>query len=107
MINKINLPNVKINLDEYIADLQRFNGNVVIQTLFVRGTHGNDVLNNTSDEEIESWLQHLKKINPRKTMIYVIDRETPEKNLEKISGAELSLIANKVKALDLDVEYYE
>lgn len=40
-------------------------------------------------------------------MIYVIDRETPEKNLEKISGAELSLIANKVKALDLDVEYYE
>ena len=107
MINKINLPNVKINLDEYIADLQRFNGNVVIQTLFVRGTHGNDVLNNTSDEEIESWLQHLKKINPRKTMIYVIDRETPEKNLEKISAAELSLIANKVKALDLDVEYYE
>ena len=45
--------------------------------------------------------------NYSKTMIYVIDRETPEKNLEKISGAELSLIANKVKALDLDVEYYE
>ena len=39
-------------------------------------------------------------------MIYVIDRETPEKNLEKLSTEEMSRIADKVKALGLNVEFY-
>jgi len=105
-INKVNLPNVKINLEQYIEDLQRFEGQVIIQTLFLRGEHNGKVIDNTTDEEINLWLDHLKKIKPRKTMIYVIDRETPEKNLEKLSAEEMSQIADKVKASGLDVEYY-
>lgn len=106
IINKVNLPNVKINLEQYIADLQRFEGQVIIQTLFLRGEHGGERIDNTTDEEIRLWLQHLKKINPRKTMIYVIDRETPEKNLEKLSSEEMSKIAKRVSDLGLEVEYY-
>lgn len=106
IINKVNLPNVKINLEQYIKDLQRFESQVVIQTLFLRGEHNGEKIDNTTDEEINLWLEHLKKIKPRKTMIYVIDRETPEKNLEKLSSEEMSRIADKVKALGLNVEYY-
>ena len=105
-INKINLPNVKIDIAKYIQCLQRFEGQVIIQTLFLRGKHHNDNIDNTTEEEINLWLEHLKKIKPRKTMIYVIDRETPEKNLEKLSSDEMSKIADKVKALGLNVEYY-
>ncbi len=105
-INKVNLPNVKINLEQYIEDLQRFEGQVIIQTLFLRGEHKGEKTDNTTDEEINIWLEHLKKIKPRKTMIYVIDRDTPEKNLEKLSSDEMSKIADKVKALGLNVEYY-
>ena len=106
IINKVNLPNVKINLEQYIEDLQRFDGQVIIQTLFLRGEHNGQKIDNTTDKEINLWLDHLKKIKPRKTMIYVIDRETPEKNLEKLSTEEMSRIADKVKALGLNVEFY-
>lgn len=106
VINKINLPNVKIDIEKYIQCLQRFEGQVIIQTLFLRGKHHNDNIDNTTEKEINLWLEHLKKIKPRKTMIYVIDRETPEKNLEKLSSEEMSKIADKVKALGLNVEYY-
>ena len=106
VINKINLPNVKIDIEKYIQCLQRFEGQVIIQTLFLRGKHHNDNIDNTTEDEINLWLEHLKKIKPRKTMIYVIDRETPEKNLEKLSSDEMSKIADKVKALGLNVEYY-
>ena len=105
-INKVNLPNVKINLEQYIKNLQRFEGQVIIQTLFLRGEHNGTRIDNTTEDEINLWLGHLKKINPRKTMIYVIDRETPEKNLEKLSTEEMSKIADRVKALGLNVEYY-
>jgi len=105
-INKINLPNVKIDIEQYVKHLQRFEGQVIIQTLFLRGKHSCDAIDNTTDEEINLWLEHLKKIKPRMTMIYVIDRETPEKNLEKLSSEEMSKIADKVKALGLNVEYY-
>ena len=106
IIKKINLPNVNIDLERYIENLQRFDGQVIIQTLFLRGEHNGVKIDNTTEEEINLWLDHLKKINPRKTMIYVIDRETPEKNLEKLSSEELSNIADRVKALGLNVEYY-
>ena len=106
VINNVNLPNVKINLEQYIEDLQRFEGQVIIQTLFLRGKHNGEVIDNTTDEEVNLWLDHLKKIKPRKTMIYVIDRDTPEKNLEKLGTEEMSIIAGKVKALGLDIEYY-
>lgn len=36
-------------------------------------------------------------------MIYAIDRETPEKNLEKLSKDELEKIADKVRILGYDV----
>lgn len=106
IINKVNLPNVKINLERYVSDLQRFESQVIIQTLFLRGEHNGEKIDNTTDEEINLWLEHLKKIKPRKTMIYVIDRETPEKNLVKLSSEEMSKIADKVKALGFNVEYY-
>ena len=105
-INKVNLPNVKIDLEQYIKDLQRFNGQVIIQTLFLRGEHNGQKIDNTTEEEIGLWLGHLQKINPRKTMIYVIDRETPEKNLEKLGKDEMKGIADRVKALGLNVEFY-
>ncbi len=105
-INKIDQPNVNINLEQYINDLQRFDGQVIIQTLLLRGSHDGNVIDNTTEEEIDLWLGHLKKIKPRKTMIYVIDRETPEKNLEKLSGKEMSEIAGKVKKAGLEVEFY-
>lgn len=105
-IKAINKPNVDFNLEEYIKLLQNFKGNLVIQTCFLRGEHNGVKINNTCEEEVALWTEHIKKIKPRKTMIYAIERDTPEKNLEKISYQELEKIATPLRQLGFEVECY-
>lgn len=105
-IKAINKPNVDFDLNEYIKLLQGFKGNLIIQTCFLRGEHNGVKIDNTTEKEVALWVEHIKKINPRKTMIYAIDRETPEKNLEKISQDELERIATPLKQLSFEVECY-
>ena len=42
-------------------------------------------------------------LHPKQIMIYVIDRKTPEENLEKISREEMEIIATPLIAKGYDV----
>lgn len=100
----LNVPNSKsFTVDKLISNLKKFNGNLIIQTLFVRGIHNGHVVDNTTEKEVEGWIRAIQEIKPRQVMIYAIDRETPEKNLEKLSKDELEKIADKVRILGYDV----
>ena len=105
-IKAINQPNVNFDLEKYINTLQEYKGNLIIQTCFLRGEHNGIKIDNTTEKEVSLWIEHIKKINPRKTMIYAIDRETPEKKLEKISLKELEQIAKPLRELGYDIECY-
>ena len=105
-IKSINKPNVDFNLEKYIDTLQEYKGDLIIQTCFLRGEHNGIKIDNTTEKEVELWIEHIKKINPRKIMIYAIDRETPEKKLEKVSQAELEKIADKLRQIGFDVECF-
>lgn len=105
-IKSINKPNVDFDLEKYVERLQDFKGELVIQTCFLRGEHNGLKIDNTTQEEIALWTEYIKKIKPRKTMIYAIERETPEKNLEKISLDELEQIAEPLRQLGFTVECY-
>ncbi len=99
-INLNNQPGARINVEELIENLAGFNGNVIIQTLFVRGTFNGNVIDNTTPEETEAWLEALKRIKPSEVMIYTISRDTPAGGeLRKVPLTELKQIAVKVKAL--------
>jgi wyosine [tRNA(Phe)-imidazoG37] synthetase (radical SAM superfamily) len=93
----------QINVTWLIEHLKRFKGNLIIQTMFLRGKINNSIIDNTTDEEIEAWLNALVEIHPKQVEIYTIDRETPTKNLQKISVEELNSIAKKVKKLGFEV----
>jgi wyosine [tRNA(Phe)-imidazoG37] synthetase (radical SAM superfamily) len=100
-----NQPRVQISAAELIEDLASFNGRVIIQTLFLRGKHGNDILDNTTREEINGWLAALEKIRPSEVMIYTISRDTPEgAELEKVPSAELREIAGLVEKLGIKTQ---
>ena len=86
-----------------IENLKRFNGNLIIQTIFLKGVHRGQIVDNTGEEEVNTWIEVLKEINPKQVMIYTIDRATPEKNLQKVSLEELNIIAGKIKAAGFDV----
>jgi wyosine [tRNA(Phe)-imidazoG37] synthetase (radical SAM superfamily) len=106
MFNRINRPSGKSKLSDIVDELISFKGKLIIQTLFLRGEYKGDQIDNTSDYEVDLWLGHLKKINPKMVMIYCIDRATPARNLEKVTVNEMETIAEKVRELGIKAEVY-
>lgn len=78
-----------------IADLKKFQGQCVVQTIMIRGEYDGKHFDNTTDEELDALLRAYKEIQPREVMLYSIDRKTPAENLEKISKQELERIAKR------------
>ncbi|MFW5725793.1 MAG: radical SAM protein, partial [Bacteroidota bacterium] len=103
---RINKPLVKVSLEEIVEALERFSGKGIIQTLFVKGSHKGQTIDNTTEEEVNAWLEHLKRIRPVMVMIYPIARSTPEENLEVVPFETLNDIASRVEALGIATEVY-
>jgi wyosine [tRNA(Phe)-imidazoG37] synthetase (radical SAM superfamily) len=102
----INRPLSHITINEIVDRLVEFQGDLTIQTLFLRGNVNGVAIDNTIDAEVEAWLGHLKRIDPKLVMLYPIDRLTPFATLEKISPSELENIAQKVEAIGLKAEVF-
>ena len=93
----------QFTVNRQIEDLKRFNGNLIIQTLFLRGKLKDGVIDNTTEEEVSLWLEALKIIRPKQVMIYSIDRETPTKGLEKVPLETLQQIAERTRKIGFEV----
>ncbi len=102
-IKLMDCPNDSFDLNRVVQQLAAFRGKVIIQTMFVRGTVEEQRIDNTTDREIEAWIQLLQIINPSQVMIYTIDRDTPVNTLEKISLNELNSIAKRIRTLGFTV----
>ena len=92
-----------INVAWFIEHLKKFEGRLIIQTMFLRGEINGERLDNTTDEEVEAWLNALEEIRPQQVMIYSLDREAPTQNLEKVTVEELNLIAEKIRERGFEV----
>lgn len=91
------------SFDKLLEGLKRFEGNLIIQTMFLAGEYEGRPVGNTTEEEITGWLQALREIRPRQVMIYTVDRETPVKGLKKASPALLDAIAARARQEGFDV----
>lgn len=80
---------------------RRFEGNFVLQTMFIKGSFDGKVVDNTTEEEVAAWLKIVEELRPREVMIYTIDRETPAKELEKVPIDVLRAIAKRVEQLGI------
>lgn len=103
-IQLLDRPRGRFRLWEVVDELCNFEGKVIIQTMFVKGTFNGKLVDNTSDDEVEAWLKLIQFIAPRQVMIYTIARDTPVDTLEKITLKELEKIAAKVRAAGFDVQ---
>lgn len=101
LIDRPNSPNYSV--ERQIELFKRFEGNFIMQTMFVRGSHEGRVVDNTTEEEVSAWLKAVKATNPREVMIYTIDRETPEENLRKVPLDELKVIGERVEELGIKI----
>ncbi len=103
-VKLLDCPNKNFNLAKTVDQLTSFQGKVIIQTLFVRGSDKGRMIDNTNEMEISHWIELLKKIKPSQVMIYTIARDTPINTLEKVSVHDLNAIAFQVKNAGFDVQ---
>lgn len=102
-----------LTAERIIELLEQFRGDFTLQTCFLRGDVTNpnpsrkDYLlghiDNTTPEELEAWYTAVRRLRPEHVMIYVIDRATPVKTLEKISPEEMQTIAEPLRKEGFDV----
>ena len=88
LILKINKPVGTYHLGEVVKALKTFDGNFILQTMFLRSSE----FDTTTPEALGEWMNIVRELRPREIMVYTIDRETPDKNLEKYSVEEMTSI---------------
>lgn len=103
-VQLINQPQGYFDLQKTIAQLMEFNGGLIIQTLFVKGTYKGKIVDNTTEKEIVAWLDVLQEIKPQMTMIYTIARDTPTETLQKVSLDKLNEIAARVEKIGVKTQ---
>lgn len=96
-IHLVNQPNCNYDVAKTIELMKQFKGNIIIQTMFLKGVYKNQKIDNIGDEFIDPWIAQLKEISPKQVMIYTIDRDTPVEGLSKASKEDLNRIGEKLK----------
>ena len=79
----INNPSGDYDVDRIVEGMKRFNGGFVLQTMFLKAPGF------CSGDWAGEWMDIVRALRPRETMVYTIDRETPMAGLEKYSVDEM------------------
>ena len=82
--------------------MKLFDGEFILQTMFLRGEYNGQLVDNTTEEEVTAWLEIVKELRPSRVMVYSLDRDTPCKTLVKVEREELQQIAKRVEALGIE-----
>ena len=80
---KMNRPVGEYHVVDIVRHLERFEGNFVLQTMFLKADGW------SSADWVESWMDLVRRLRPREVMVYTIDRETPQKGLSKYTVDEM------------------
>jgi wyosine [tRNA(Phe)-imidazoG37] synthetase (radical SAM superfamily) len=100
-VQLINKPQGSYTVARTVELLKSFEGNLIVQTMFLRGEYLGKRVDNTTEEEVSAWLKLVEEIRPKQVMVYSLDRDTPCQTLEKVEKDELRLIAERVETLGI------
>jgi len=79
----VNRPVGKYHVQDVVRSLLRFEGNFVLQTMFLKGPGW------ATEDWVADWMELVRQLKPRVVMVYTIDRETPMKGLQKYTADEM------------------
>lgn len=102
-VQLMNKPQGAYSVAKLVEQLKSFEGELIIQTMFLRGEYLGQRVDNTTEEEVSAWLKLVEEIRPKQVMVYSLDRDTPCQTLEKVDKEELRAIAARVEALGIAV----
>ena len=79
----VNHPEGEYHVADVVKQLARFEGDFVLQTMFLKGPGWE------SAQWVEAWMDIVRELRPREVMVYTIDRETPMAGLKKYTVEEM------------------
>ncbi len=85
LAGKINQPQGVYNIEDVVHNLEAFGGDFILQTMFLRSPS----FDSASPEVLLPWMDIVRRLHPRQTMVYSLDRETPQKGLVKYDAETL------------------
>jgi len=85
-VKLVNKPSCEWKLDTILANLAAFDGNFVLQTMFLKWDEFD------SSAHVAEWMDIVRKLKPREVMVYTLDRETPQKGLVKFTVEEMTAL---------------
>ncbi len=101
-VKLINQPvNPKFDITKIIEQQRQFNGNLIVQSLFLKGAYRGQTIDNTTEKEVSAWLNAIDYIRPKLVEIYSLDRIPPISTLQKVDSAVLQQIADRVEKLGI------
>ena len=100
-VRLVDRPKGAYSVRQTVEAMKRFEGRLIVQTMFLRGEFDGQRVDNTTEEEVAAWLRLIGEIRPRQVMVYSLDRDTPCRTLEKVPREELQAIATRVEALGI------
>ena len=79
----VNRPASSYRVADVIRALERFEGQFVLQTMFLKGDGWG------TEDWVDAWMDIVRQLKPRELMVYTVDRETPLKGLKKYTVEEM------------------
>ena len=88
LVARINQPQGGYHVEDVVDALMKFEGDFVLQTMFLRSAD----FDSSEPEQLNAWMDIVRKLHPREVMVYTLDREAPAQGLEKFSAEEMKML---------------
>lgn len=100
LVEQINKPVGTYRLDDVLENMKKFEGNFILQTMFLKSADFDTVASGA----LEAWMDIVRMLKPRQVMVYTIDRETPDKSLEKYTVEEMTAMVQPLLDEGFDIQ---
>ncbi len=79
---RINRPNGNWTIEDIVSNLEKMNGDFIMQTMFLGGA---DPDYSADGEALDAWAGIVRHLHPSRIMVYTLDRPAPQEGLEKLT----------------------
>ena len=100
-VQLMNKPQGNYTVARTVELLKMFEGDFILQTMFLRGEYLGERVDNTTEEEVAAWLKIVEELKPKQVMVYSLDRDTPCQTITKVEKDDLRDIGDRVEALGI------
>lgn len=98
----INQPAPGYHVAELAEALERFEGDFILQTMFLRAPG----FDSSAPEVLDGWMALVRRLRPRKIMVYTLDRPAPAAGVEAFSVEEMERLVRPLakEGFDIDIQ---